>query len=59
MKVKLLVGRAGLSFTQNAGEEIAVGDEEGKRLIESGQAVPVVEKRKVQKAVNKPKETRG
>lgn len=59
MKVKLLVSRAGLSFTQNAGEVIEVGEDEGKALINASQAVPVTEKRKAQKATINPKETRG
>ena len=41
MRVKLLVSRAGVGFTQNRGEEIEVSDAEGVRLIESGQAEPV------------------
>lgn len=41
MKVKLLVSRAGVDFSQNAGEEIEVSDAEGKRLIEANQAEPV------------------
>lgn len=41
MKVKLLIARAGVDFTQNVGDEIEVSAEEGKRLIEAGQAAPV------------------
>ncbi len=58
MKVKLLISRAGLSFSQNIGDEVEVGEEEGKRLIQAGKATPVTEKRKVQKATSNPKETR-
>lgn len=47
MKVKLLVSRAGVDFSQIAGEEITVSDEEGLRMIKSGQA----------EAVNAKKET--
>lgn len=43
MKVKLLIARAGVDFTQNAGDEVEVSAEEGKRLIEAGQAAPVRE----------------
>lgn len=41
MKVKLLVPRAGLDFSQNAGAEIEVSAAEGKRMVEAGQAVVV------------------
>lgn len=41
MKIKLLVSRAGVGFSQNAGDEIEVSAEEAKRMVESGQAVPV------------------
>ena len=58
MKVKLLISRAGLSFTQSVGDVVDVGEDEAKRLIEAGKAEPVAEKRKVQKATTKPKETR-
>ncbi len=58
MKVKLLISRAGLSFSQSAGQEVEVSEEEGKRLIQAGKASPVAEKRKVQKATSNPKEIR-
>lgn len=58
MQVKLKISRAGLSFVQNVGDVVEVGESEGKALIESGRAEPVAEKRKVQKATNSPKETR-
>ena len=45
MKVKLLVSRAGVGFAQNIGDTIEVGKDEAKRLLESGQAEPVAEKR--------------
>lgn len=38
MKVKLLTSRAGIGFSQNAGEEIEVSDKEGLSLIKAGQA---------------------
>ncbi len=41
MKVKLLVSRAGVDFAQNVGDEIDVSDDEGVRMIEAGQAMPV------------------
>lgn len=59
MKVKLLISRAGPSLSQNYGDVVEVGDEEGKRLIAAGKAEPVAEKRKAQKATTAPKETRG
>lgn len=43
MKVKLLVSRAGVGFSQSVGDEVDVSDAEGKRMIEAGQAVPVRE----------------
>lgn len=53
MKVKLLISRAGRNFSQSVGDEIEVGDEEGRRLIEAGKAEPVRERR-TEKAVRKP-----
>lgn len=50
MKVKLLVGRASADFSQNAGDVVDVPDGEGARMIEAGQAVPVVEQ-KTERAV--------
>ena len=44
MKVKLLVSRAGVLFSQTAGEFIEVDEAEGMRLIKSGQAEPVTAK---------------
>jgi hypothetical protein len=38
MKVKLLVARAGQGFTQNRGDEIDVGADEGARMLAAGQA---------------------
>jgi len=38
MKIKLLCSRAGPDVVQNRGDEIDVGDDEGLRMIEAGQA---------------------
>lgn len=45
MKVKLLVSRGGIDFSQQAGETVDVDPETAKRMIEDGQAEPVAEKR--------------
>lgn len=50
MKIKLLCSRAGADFAQNAGDEIEVSAEEGARMIEAGQALPVADQ-KVERAV--------
>jgi hypothetical protein len=39
MKVRLLVSRGGLEFSQTPGQEIEVSDDEGGRMIADGQAV--------------------
>lgn len=44
MKIRLLVSRAGATFSQNAGDTIEVDEAEGLRMIEAGQAVVVTEK---------------
>lgn len=41
MKVKLLISRAGVGFSQNVGDIIEVPHEEGMRMIKDGQAVAV------------------
>lgn len=43
MKVKLLISRGGVGFTQNAGDEIDVDNDEAKRMMEANppQCVPV------------------
>ena len=52
MKVKLIVPRAGVGFSQNVGDIIDVEAKEGARLIEAGQASAVrASKKKVEKAV--------
>ena len=38
MKVKLLISRAGVGFSQNVGDEIEVSEAEGLCLIKAGQA---------------------
>jgi len=43
MKIKLLVARSGVDFANNAGDEIDVDSDEAARMIESGQAVSVLE----------------
>lgn len=50
MKIKLLCSRAGADFAQNAGDEIVVSADEGTRMIEAGQAIPVAEQ-KIERAV--------
>lgn len=41
MKLKLLISRAGVGFSQNVGDVIEVETEEAERLVEAGQAVSV------------------
>ena len=54
MDVILVIGRAGDGFVQNAGEQVTVSADEGKRMIENGSAVPVrAEKKKIEKAIKK------
>ncbi len=43
MKVKLLCGRSGVDFSQNAGEVIDVDGDEGGRMVAAGQAEPYSE----------------
>jgi hypothetical protein len=38
MKVKLLVSRAGVGFSQNVGDVIEVDADEGERLLDRGMA---------------------
>lgn len=52
MKVKLLISRGGAGFTQNAGDEVEVSEDEAKRMIEACQAVPIAES-KTETAVSK------
>ena len=41
MKIKLLVSRSGVDGAFSPGDEIEVTNDEAKRMIEAGQAVPV------------------
>ncbi len=41
MRIRLLVSRAGVDFSQNVGDEIDVPDKEATRMIEAGQAEPI------------------
>lgn len=41
MKVRLLVSRAGVGFSQNKGDIVDVSDAEAKRMLDRGQAEPV------------------
>lgn len=58
MKVKLLISRAGVSFSQSAGEVVEVDEAEGLRMIAAGQADAVAAE-KIETAEAKPaKQTR-
>ena len=46
MQVKLTISRAGARVSQSAGEIVEVGEEEGARMIEAGQAEAVSAKGK-------------
>lgn len=61
MKVKLLTGMAGADFSHAPGSVVEFDAATAKRLLESGQAVPVAEKRsqKAEKRVVKAPESRG
>lgn len=50
MQVKLTTSRAGIGFSQQAGEIIEVGEAEGVSLLASGQAEPV-RQQKIERAV--------
>lgn len=56
MKIKLLVSRAGMDFSQNAGDEIEVDAAEAKRMIDAGQA-EAIETPKTERAVKADKAT--
>lgn len=43
MKVKLLISRAGVNFSQSCGDEITVDNAEGLRMIQANQAVLIEE----------------
>ena len=53
MKVKLLTSRAGVDFSQNVGDVVEVSGEEGKRMIENGQAVPLRNEAEPERAVSR------
>ena len=57
MRIKLLMSRAGIDFSQNAGDEIEADDAEAVRMIEAGQAVPVSDV-KIERAVKAAPEKR-
>jgi len=59
MKVRMLVGQAGASFVRDPGKEYDVGSDEAKRLIESGQAVPVKQDRQVETATARKQPKKG
>lgn len=44
MKIKLLVSRAGIGFSQNAGEVVEVDEKEAARMIAKGQAEEIAKK---------------
>lgn len=52
MFLKLLTSRCGPNLSQAVGDVIEVGDSEGVRMIEAGQAEPIREK-STDKAVGK------
>ena len=54
MKIKLLVARSGVGFTQNRGDEIDVGADEGARMLAAGQA-ELVRTEPTERAVRAPK----
>lgn len=58
MKIKLLCSRAGNGFSQNRGDEIEVGADEGQRMIEAGQA-ELVREAAVERAVKTTKAERA
>jgi hypothetical protein len=45
VKIRLLVNRAGINFSQSTGDVVDVSDAEAQRLIASGQAEAVREQR--------------
>ncbi len=56
MKIKLLVGRAGIDFSNNPGEVIDVPNNEASALIEAGQAEAVGKAPKKRAAKAAPKD---
>lgn len=57
MRVKLLVSRAGVDFSQQPGDVIELSAEEAHRMIESEQAEPVGGSTRVETATVAPVET--
>ena len=53
MKVKMLVSRSGPEICDNAGDEVEVIAEEGKRMVDAGQAVAVKATKPTEKATKK------
>lgn len=54
MRVKLLTGRVGNGWTQEAGQVIEVSDAEGRRMIDGWQAVAVVDAKPKPQEAGKP-----
>lgn len=44
MKIKLLISRAGIKFSQSAGDIVDVSEDEADRLIRAGKAEPAAAK---------------
>jgi hypothetical protein len=59
MKIRLLVSRAGIDFSQNRGDVIEVSDREAIAMIEQGQAVPETGEVQERAVRRKPAERRG
>lgn len=53
VKVKLLVSRAGLTFSQNAGDVVEVDADEAQRMVAAGQAELMREGPKPEKATRR------
>jgi hypothetical protein len=56
MKIKLLIGRAGIDFSNNPGDIIDVPDSEAAAMIEAGQAEAVSKSPKKRAAKAAPKD---
>lgn len=59
MKIKLLVARAGVRFSQSVGEIIEVENAEALRMVAAGQAVTIQKKNKEFAFKKKVSETRA
>jgi hypothetical protein len=53
MRIKMMVGLSGPTYTLNPGEERVFPDEEALRIVQAGFAVPVID-RDIETAVRKP-----